>query len=82
MCLAKAYVRAADTTSGAEGAGGRETAGAQDPGRLLMENVTQVQADGGRLRLRSLLGEVESLEGRIVSIDFAEARLVLESTPV
>ncbi len=66
MCLAKAYVIPA--------------AGATDPGgRLLMENVTLVQVDDDRIRLRSLLGETAALTGRIASIDFSEGRLTLES---
>ncbi|OFW59190.1 MAG: hypothetical protein A2133_00340 [Actinobacteria bacterium RBG_16_64_13] len=66
MCLAKAYVRD-------EG----------DPGtRLLMENVTRVVVEGGRVRLTSLLGDAEELSGHVASIDFSEGRLVLHSAEV
>ena len=63
MCLAKAYVRAAN----------------DDDSRLLMENVTKVFIDGDQVRLTSLLGDVEELPGRVTSIDFMEGRLGLES---
>ena len=63
MCLAKAYVRAAD----------------EDDGRLLMENVTRVVIDGDQVRLTSLLGDVEELPGRVTTIDFMEGKLGLES---
>ncbi len=66
MCLAKAYVRAGD----------------DDDTRLLMENVTRVVIDGDRVRLTSLLGDVEELPGRVTSIDFMEGQLGLESTEV
>lgn len=66
MCLAKAYVRA-DADPAAASAGSP-----------LMENVTQVNVDGDQVRLRSLFGDTEVLQGRIVSVDFAEGRLVLE----
>jgi predicted RNA-binding protein len=68
MCLARAYVLPASP------------AGAQETGRLIMENVTQVVVDDGHLQLRSLFGEVETLQARIASVDFSEGRLVLEST--
>ena len=64
MCLAKAYVRAADGDTG---------------GQLLMENVTRVVVEGDRVRLTSILSETQELPGRIMSVDFAEARLVIES---
>jgi predicted RNA-binding protein len=63
MCLAKAFVHAAD----------------EDENRLLMENVTRVAIDGDQIRLTSLLGDVEELPGRVTSIDFMEGRLALES---
>ena len=66
MCLAKAFLHTAQP-------------GVEDAGRLVMENVTQVVVDDGNLRLKSLFGEVESLQARIVSVDFAEGKLVLES---
>lgn len=66
MCLAKAYVSSAATA-------------AQPGGRLLMENVTVVQVDDGQVHLRSLLGESVVVSGRIASIDFSEARLILEN---
>lgn len=73
MCLAKAYVHpsAGDKVSAA---GGSKT----DEGLLLMENVTQVEVDGGNIHVRSLLGDAETVQGRVVSIDFAEGRLVLQ----
>ena len=66
MCLAKAYVRAAD----------------DNDARLLMENVTRVVIDGDRVRLTSLLGDVEELPGRVTSIDFMEGQLRLQSIEV
>ena len=66
MCLAKAYVRATD----------------DDDARLLMENVTRVVVDGDRVRLTSLLGDIEEVPGRVTSIDFMEGRLGLESLEV
>ena len=65
MCLAKAYVRSSATES---------------DDRLLMENVTQVEIDGDTARLKSLLGDMEELQARISSIDFADSKVVLEST--
>jgi len=64
MCLAKAYVR---------------SSAAEPEGRLLMENVTRVEVDEDRVHLTSLLGDHEELRARISSINFADARLVLES---
>jgi len=63
VCLAKAYVR---------------TPTVEAEGRLLMENVTRVQVDGDRVHLTSLLGETQELQARISSVNFADARLVLE----
>jgi predicted RNA-binding protein len=68
MCLAKAYVRPE---------AGQAAAGTGD---LLMENVTQVLVEGDELRLKSLFGDSEVLLGRIVSVDFAEGKLVLQAT--
>lgn len=65
MCLAKAYVRSSATES---------------DDRLLMENVTQVEIDGDKVSLKSLLGDMEELQARISSIDFADSKVVLEST--
>ena len=64
MCLAKAYVRSSAT---------------EPDGKLLMENVTQVEIDGDTARLKSLLGDVEELQGHISTIDFADSKIVLES---
>ena len=50
-----------------------------DAEELVMENVTRVTVDDGRVLLKSILMEAEELRGRIASIDFAEARLVLEN---
>ena len=44
---------------------------------MVMENVTRVEVDGDRVRLRSLLGDTEELQARIASIDFDQGRLVL-----
>lgn len=64
MCLAKAYLRSSTD---------------EPDGRLLMENVTRVEVDGDRVHLASLLGDTEDLNARIMSVNFADARLVLES---
>ena len=73
MCLAKAYVH---SSAGPEvSAGSGESADDQ----LLMENVTQVDVDGDRVHLKSLLGDNETVQGRVASIDFSEGRLVLQS---
>ena len=61
MCLAKVYVDARDG----------------DALRLLMENVTRVLVDGEKIRVTSLLGDSEEVEGTIESIDFVEGRLLL-----
>ena len=84
MCLAKAYVRseAAPSEPAEAERTGSDAAGSSarpvETGTLLMENVTQVDVDGDRVRLRSLFGSTEVLLGRIASIDFSEGRLVLE----
>jgi predicted RNA-binding protein len=67
MCLAKAYVSLADGTVPGDGTG------------LLLENVTQVEVDGDHINLRNLFGETQSLNGRIVRMDFSEGKLVLQS---
>ena len=67
MCLAKAYVRVAADDAGAT---------------LLMENVSRVAVEGDRVRLTSLLGDIEELTARIVKIDFVEGKLALESAEV
>ncbi len=64
MCLAKAYLRSSVV---------------EPDDRLLMENVTRVEVDGDRVRLTSLLGETENLEARIMSVNFADSRVVLET---
>jgi predicted RNA-binding protein len=64
-------------------AGRREAvaaAGAADSmGGLLMENVTRVDIEGDQIRVRSLFGAADVVRGRVASIDFEAARLVLES---
>ncbi len=86
MCLAKVYLRdaanvrtvaAAGATSGA--VSGATTANDDAP-RLVMENVTRLTVDGERIWLTSLLGANQEVTGRIVSMDFMEGRLLLEST--
>jgi predicted RNA-binding protein len=69
MCLAKAYVQVADPTAGVDG-----------PAKLVMENVTRLTVEGDRIGLTSLLGASHQVTGRIVSMDFMEGRLLLEST--
>lgn len=64
MCLAKVYVR---------------TSAEDSDGDLVMENVTQAEVEGDRVRLVSLLGERQELSARITSIDFAEGRLTLRT---
>ena len=64
MCLAKVYLRAA--------------ADDDDP-RLLMENVTRIVVEGDNVRATSLFRETDELHARIVSVDFAEATLMLQS---
>ncbi len=66
MCLAKAYVR---------------PAGGDAQANQVMENVTNVEVDGDRVRLSSLLGGNEELRGRIVSISFGDGRVVIEECP-
>jgi predicted RNA-binding protein len=61
--LAKAYVHTDDGAAG---------------DRPLLENVTRVTVEGDRVRLTSLLGEVEEVSGRITSIDFVEGKLAVE----
>lgn len=65
MCLAKAYVRSAS---------------ADTEGTMVMENVTRVEVEGDRVRLTSLLGETDELQAQIRAVDFADSRLVLESS--
>ena len=73
MCLAKAYVH-----SSAEPEGSAQSAENVDS-LLVMENVTQVDIDGDQVHLKSLLGDNETVQGRVVTIDFSEGRLVLQS---
>ena len=75
MCLAKAYLRPPPDPDIALTEGGTGVNGSL----LVMENVTQVDVDGNQIRLKSLFGDTETLQGRVLSIDFAEARLVLQS---
>ena len=65
MCLAKAFLYAADGDSDAQ---------------PLMENVVRIVVRGDRVRLTSLLGDVEELPARVASIDFVQGRLALERT--
>jgi predicted RNA-binding protein len=73
MCLAKAYARPVNGMT-AHAAEPKGTNGAL----LLMENVVHVQVNGDTLTLRSLLGDTQSLCGRIASVDFSESKLILE----
>lgn len=88
MCLAKVYLRDA-ANAGANAGAVAETAAAAPAGattrddgapRLVMENVTRLTVDGDRIGLTSLLGANQEVTGRIVSMDFMEGRLLLEST--
>ena len=73
MCLAKAYVHSpAGPEVSAE-------SGESTDDLLVMENVTQVDVDGDQVHLKSLLGDNETVRGRVASIDFSEGRLVLQS---
>jgi predicted RNA-binding protein len=69
MCLAKAYVHATEAAAGGD-------SGAT----LVMENVTRLTMEGDRIALMSLLGATREITGRVVSMDFMEGRLLLEST--
>jgi predicted RNA-binding protein len=69
MCLAKAYVHVVGATADPDA-----------PATLVMENVTRLTMEGDRIGLTSLLGASHEVTGRIVSMDFMEGRLVLEST--
>ena len=73
MCLAKAYVH---SSAGPEVSA---ESGESVDGLLVMENVTQVDVDGGQVHLKSLLGDNETVQGQVASIDFSEGRLVLRS---
>ena len=73
MCLAKAYVH---SSTGPEVPA---ESGESVDDLLVMENVTQVDVDGDQVHLKSLLGDNETVQGRIDSIDFSEGRLVLQS---
>ncbi len=64
MCLAKVYVGTAVDE--------------EDP-TLVMENVARVVVEGDKVRLTSLFSETDELHARISSVDFAEARLMLQS---
>jgi predicted RNA-binding protein len=66
MCLAKAYLRPPDVP-------------AAEDGQLVMENVTRVDVEDDQIRLRSLLGDTETLRGRVASIDFAAGILVVQT---
>ena len=46
---------------------------------LVMENVTHVVVNDGRVFLTSLFMETEELQGRITSVDLVKSKLVLES---
>jgi predicted RNA-binding protein len=69
MCLAKAYVNVAGATVDDDRAP-----------ELVMENVTRLTMEGDRIALMSLLGATREITGRVVSMDFMEGRLLLEST--
>ena len=75
MCLAKAYVRPLAEPEAAPTA----TGSVEGSGVLVMENVTQVDVNGSDIRLRSLLGDAQTLQGHVTSIDFAEGKLVIRS---
>lgn len=46
---------------------------------LVMENVAHVVVNDGRVLLTSIFTETQELEGRITTVDFAKAKLVLQS---
>ncbi len=46
---------------------------------LVMENVARVVVNDGRVLLTSIFTETEELQGRITTVDFANAKLVLQS---
>jgi|BarGraNGADG00212_1021973.scaffolds.fasta_scaffold114682_1 predicted RNA-binding protein len=46
---------------------------------LVMENVAHVVVNDGRVLLTSIFTETEELQGHITSVDFAKAKLVLQS---
>jgi predicted RNA-binding protein len=76
MCLAKVYFHAASAAGAAAGA----MSGDDGAPKLVMENVTRLTVDGDRIGLTSLLGATQEVTGRVVSMDFMEGRLLLEST--
>ena len=43
-----------------------------------LEEVAHIWAEGGRLRLRTLLGDERSLIGRIREIDFVNSTVLIE----
>ena len=46
---------------------------------LVMENVARVVVNDDRVLLTSIFMETDELQGRITSVDFAKAKLVLQS---
>jgi predicted RNA-binding protein len=47
-------------------------------GELLLEDVTLVEIDGGKLRLSTLFGEERELDGSIEAVDFQNASLIVQ----
>jgi predicted RNA-binding protein len=47
---------------------------------LLMEEVTSVQVENGKLLVTTLFGEKKELDARIREIDFRASRILLEKT--
>jgi len=65
MCLAKVFV---------EDPEGEDT-------QLVLENTTKAFVDGDTIRVTSLLGEAQEIQGRIESIDFVDGRLLVRRLP-
>ena len=45
----------------------------------ILEDIARVQVQGNSLRLESLFGEFKVIPGRLVEIDFAASRILLDA---
>jgi predicted RNA-binding protein len=53
--------------------------GNDDETELLMEEITSLKTEGGKLLMTSLFGEEKEIEASIKEIDFMGSRVVLEN---